>query len=286
MTAPSYDELIRSAATRFREAGIGDARQNAMLLMLHAFGGTHAALISEGPTPAQKVIAEAFEASVVRRLTRVPLQHILGTTIFYGLEILSDGRALIPRPDSESVVETALSLVPEDVACRVADLGTGTGCLLAAFLDQRPLAKGVGVEASLEAASLALENLERLGLSDRAIVFEGGWADWSGWEQADLVLSNPPYIATGEIETLSPEVRDHDPFSALDGGSDGLAAYREIVTLAAERLKPGAWLVFEIGHDQKEAVSGLLQAADFAEIGAAQDLGGNDRVVWARKREN
>ena len=281
----SYDQLMRSAADRFRQAGIDDARQNAMLLMLHVFGDTHAALISAGPDPAPQPLAQTYEALVRRRLSREPLQHILGTTFFYGLEIRSDARALIPRMDSESVVEVALSLFPEERACRVADLGTGTGCLLAAFLDQRPNASGVGVDASPDAVSLARENFAALGLSGRADVFEGSWADWSGWDEADLVISNPPYIASAEIPTLAPEVRGHDPHAALDGGVDGLTAYREIIALAAERLKSGAWLVFEIGHDQKVAVSGLLEVAGFSDLGTAQDLGANDRVVWARKRE-
>ena len=281
----TFDALIRSAAKRFQDAGIGDARQNAMLLMLHVFGDTHAALISAGASPVPEAVEEAFGAAVARRLTREPIQHIMGNTVFYGLEIISDARALIPRNDSETVVETALALTKPDYAGLVADLGTGSGCLLAAFLDLRPQARGVGVEASPDAASLARENFEALGLSGRADVFGGSWADWTGWGEAGLILSNPPYIASAEIPGLAPEVREHDPMAALDGGLDGLDAYREIVRLGAERMRPGAWLVFEIGYDQKEAVSGLLQAADFAEIGSARDLGGNDRAVWAQKRD-
>lgn len=286
MNAQTHDQLIQSAARRFREAGIPDARQNAMLLMLHAFDGTRASLILVEDKPAPEEVAEAYEAFVQRRLAREPLQHILGDTVFYGLRILTDGRALIPRPDSETVVEAALALIPEGEAVSIADLGTGSGCLLAAILHLRPDARGVGVEASREAASLAGENFAALGLTGRASLFEGSWADWSGWEQSDLVISNPPYIASGEIAGLSPEVRAHDPMKALDGGADGLNAYREIVALAEIRLKPGAWLVFEIGYDQKQAVTELLKAADFASIGTAMDLGGNDRAVWARKREN
>ena len=283
MTAPGFDDLIRSATSRFREAGISDARQNAMLLMLDAFGGTHAGMIAAGAFPAPDAVRERFEALVTRRLSREPLQHILGNTFFYGLEIRSDARALIPRMDSETVVETALALTKPDFSGCVADLGTGTGCLLAAFLDQRPQAGGIGVEASPQAASLARENFEALGLQDRADVFEGSWADWPDWEKADLVMSNPPYIASGEIPALAPEVRAHDPLTALDGGPDGLAAYREIISLAARRLQPGARLVFEIGYDQKEAVCELLRAAEFSEIEAFRDLGGNDRAVSAQK---
>jgi release factor glutamine methyltransferase len=286
MPKPTFDQLIRSAAQRLHDAGIESARQNAVQLMLHVRGDARAALISAGASPVPKPVEENFLAAVERRIRREPLQHIVGSTDFYGLEILADGRALIPRPDSETVVEAALALIPQAEAVSLADLGTGSGCMLAALLHLRPDARGVGVEASPEAASLARENFVALGLSGRADLFEGSWADWSGWEQSDLVISNPPYIASGEIAGLSPEVRAHDPMKALDGGADGLNAYREIVALAESRLKPGAWLVFEIGYDQKQAVTELLKAADFASIGTAADLGGNDRAVWARKREN
>ncbi|KJS24884.1 MAG: hypothetical protein VR75_13005 [Hyphomonadaceae bacterium BRH_c29] len=286
MPKPTFDQLIRSAAQRFHDAGVESARQNAVQLMLHVRGDTRAALISAGASPVPKPVEENFLAAVERRIRREPLQHIVGSTDFYGLEIRSDGRALIPRPDSETVVEAALALIPQGEVVSLADLGTGSGCMLAALLHLRPDARGVGVEASPEAASLARENFAALGLSGRAGLFEGSWADWSGWEQSDLVISNPPYIASGEIAGLSPEVRAHDPMKALDGGADGLNAYREIVALAESRLKPGAWLVFEIGYDQKETVSGLLEAADFTGIGSARDLGGNDRAVWAQKRES
>ncbi len=282
MTAPTFDDLIRDAAACFREAGISEPRQNAMLLMLGAFGDTRAALISAGASPVPKAVQDVFEAGVARRLAREPLQHITGSTGFYGLEILTDSRALIPRPDSELIVETALDLLPEGEAVRVADLGTGTGCLLAAILSKRPLARGVGVEASPDAASLARENFAALGLTARAEVFEGSWAAWSGWGEADLIVSNPPYIARAEIAALEPEVRAHDPAAALDGGPDGLDAYREIIRLAAAGMRPEAPLVLEIGHDQRAAVLGLLAAEGFADLAHSLDLGGNDRCVWGR----
>src|SRR5690606_30521113 len=129
-----------------------------------------------------------------------------------------DARALIPRPDSETIVEVALKALPETQPALVADLGTGTGCLLAAILKHRPRATGVGVEASSDAASLAQENLAALNLAGRASLFIGRWADWAGWGEADLIVSNPPYIAHAEIDSLEPEVRVHDPLAALDGG--------------------------------------------------------------------
>ena len=282
MRAPTFDELIRAAAKALTEAGIEDARQNANLLMLAAFGDTRAALISAGNAPVPKAVQDAFAAALVRRLTREPVQHILGHTGFYGLEILSDARALVPRADSEIVVERALAYLPPDADVQVADLGTGTGCLLAAILSQRPRATGTGVEASPAAASLARENFRQLGLESRAGVFEGSWTDWTGWGEANLIVSNPPYIASREIDSLEPEVRQFDPMAALDGGADGLHAYREIIRIAATRMKPGAPLVLEIGHDQRIAVLALLEVAGFAETAHWRDLGGNDRCVMGR----
>lgn len=282
MRAPTFDELIRAAAKALAEAGIEDARQNANLLMLAAFGDTRAALISAGNAPVPKGVQDAFAAALVRRLTREPVQHILGHTGFYGLEILSDARALVPRADSEIVVERALAYLPSDADVQVADLGTGTGCLLAAILSQRPRATGTGVEASSAAASLARENFRQLGLESRAGVFEGSWTDWTGWGEVNLIVSNPPYIASREIDSLEPEVRQFDPMAALDGGADGLHAYREIIRIAATRMKPGAPLVLEIGHDQRIAVLALLEVAGFAETAHWRDLGGNDRCVLGR----
>lgn len=280
----TYLDYLRDGVRRLREAGSDEASYEARLILMAASGLSRTGLISAETEAVPEDVAGRFDEMLRERQTRRPLQHILGTTEFYGLEFICDPRALIPRPDSEVVVEAALRLIPDGQAMIVADLGTGSGCLLSAILANRPDVRGTGVEASPDAASLARENISRLGLAGRASVFEGSWADWPDWEGAGLVISNPPYIASAEIGTLSPEVRLHDPMAALDGGADGLHAYREIISLAAARLPPGAWLVFEIGHDQKEAVSGLLEAADFAAIGSARDLGGNDRAVWAQKR--
>lgn len=280
MTALTYDELIRAASQALADAGIEDARQNATLLMLAAFGDTRAALISAGASLVPKGVQDAFETALARRLSREPVQHILGHTGFYGLEILSDARALIPRPDSEVVVEAALDLLAPGRSVRVADLGTGTGCLLAAILSQRPLETGTGVEASPAAASLARENFRQLGMDARAEVFEGHWSDWTGWGEAGLVISNPPYISTREIAALAPEVRRFDPMPALDGGEDGLAAYREIIALGRALLKPGVPLVLEIGHDQRAPVQELMRTAGYSRMGHRKDLGGNDRCVW------
>jgi release factor glutamine methyltransferase len=251
-------------------------------LLAHFAGCPSSDLIARGGDEVSNETISMYYAGVARRVGREPLQHVLGTTEFYGLEFLTDARALIPRPDSEIVVEAALARIPEGQPVFVADLGTGSGCLLSAILANRPHASGVGVEASPEAAALARENLFRLGLSERAGVHEGPWSGWQKWGEADLIISNPPYIVSAEMADLMPEVRDHDPAAALDGGADGLDAYREIVHLAAAAMKPGAWLVFEIGYDQKDSVSGLLDAAGFEAITCLKDLGGNNRALVAQ----
>jgi release factor glutamine methyltransferase len=248
--------------------------------MIAAFGGTRTALIVAAGDDVPPGIAREFEASIARRAAREPLQHITGSTGFYGLEFKTDRRALVPRADSECVVEAALEFLGETEAAHIADLGTGSGCLLAAVLSARARATGEGVEADADAATLARENIAALGLAARARIIETEWSAWTGWGSASLILSNPPYIASSVIATLAPEVRDHDPRLALDGGPDGLGAYRQIIALAQRGMARAAPLVLEIGHDQREAVLALLDAAGFTDTGSAKDLGGQDRCVW------
>lgn len=279
----TFDQLMAEGTGALEEAGIVNARLESRWLLAHVTGHQPSELISRGQDNVPEEAVGAFRNRVSRRAGREPIQHILGTTEFYGLEFLTDARALIPRPDSEIVVEAALGQLAPDEPARIADLGAGSGCLLAAILANRPLASGTGVEASAEAASLARENLLRLGLSARAAVHEGRWSEWQGWSDVDLIISNPPYIPSGDLAGLMPEVRDHDPAAALDGGPDGLVAYREIVRIGAAAMKPGAWLVFEIGHDQAEAVIALLDAAGFQSVSLFRDLGGNDRAIVAKR---
>ena len=224
-----------------------------------------------------------FAELLNRRAGHEPLQHIEGTGGFFGLTLACDRRALVPRADSESVVEAALARMPEDGDIRIADLGTGSGCILLAILSNRPRATGVGVEADMDAADLAEQNTAQLDLSARVRIARQSWANWQDWSEMDLVVSNPPYIARAEIDTLAPEVRDHDPRAALDGGGDGLDAYREIAALGAANMSWGAWLVLEIGHDQGQSVPALLADRGFSDISVTKDLGGNDRVVCARR---
>jgi release factor glutamine methyltransferase len=278
-----FDAARARLGRALRAAGVSSPGVNVNRMIEAATGLTAMEEIAGERQTLTAAEAAALEAMAARRIAREPLQHILGWTWFYGLMIRCDARALIPREDSECVVEAALARFPAGRAGLVVDLGTGTGCLLAAVLSQRPDARGIGVEASAAAAGLARENLDALGLAARAEVFEGGWAEWAAWGRADLIISNPPYIAAPVIERLEPEVRDHDPQAALDGGADGLDSYREIIALGASGMKPGAWLVLETGFDQRVGVTALLEGYGYRALAAGQDLSGCDRWVAGRK---
>ncbi len=278
----TYDALMDQAARRLAGSEIEAPRREARLLMALAAGMQTAELIAKGREAVPGPVAARFEEYVHRREGRQPFAHIAGYRSFYGLDFICDPRALVPRPDSEIIVETALKLMPRGRGVKIADLGTGSGCLLIALLHQRGGVQGVGVERDPGAAALARENAKRHGVEARAEIACLAWRDWKGWAQADLIVSNPPYIPSYEIDQLQPEVFLHDPRTALDGGDDGLQAYREIISLAAKKMKQGAWLLFEIGYDQRESVWALMQEAGFTDLGSARDLGGNDRAVWCK----
>lgn len=278
----TFGEAIRDTASKLSAVNIEDARYEARLLVQLASGKSSTDLIlAEHDTIAPDASLK-LQNYIAARLARRPLAHLEGYAHFYGLKLRSDARALIPRADSECVVELALGYIPTDTAQTIADLGTGTGALLAAILTNRPHAVGIAIERSADAAMLARENITELSLSARATVLNQSWTDWNGWADCDLIISNPPYIESAVIPTLQPEVRDHDPMDALDGGVDGLDAYREIITLGAAHMKAGAHLVLEIGYDQKDSVSALLHAAGFTPLTHVKDLGGNDRAIAAR----
>lgn len=277
----TYLTLLRHATLRLKEAQIEEPAQNARRLLCATMGVAPTALIARELDAASHDHAQRFEEVLRRRLGREPLAHILGETSFYDLELDCDGRALIPRADSECVIDLALRYVPRRACSDILDLGTGSGCLLLALLSQRPGTKGIGVDISAAAIALARQNADRTGLSDRVEFYHNSWYDFSDWHTADLVISNPPYIQQDIIPTLTPEVRDHDPRLALDGGHDGLTAYRELIALARHRMKEHAVLVLEIGYDQDQSVSGLLTGSGFEIIGRRQDLSGQDRALAA-----
>lgn len=274
-------EALGRVARELTRAGLDEGRLEARRIMAWATGLDGAGLISRERDLLPETARAALEKGLAHRLARRPLAHLEGWTHFRGLRLKSDARALVPRSDSECVVDLALEHLPEGRGARIGDLGTGSGCLLLALLAARALATGTGIDQSAGAIALARENAGSLGLSGRARFEQVGWAGWSGWQVCDLIIANPPYIATAELEALAPEVRDHDPREALDGGPDGLAAYREIVSLGAARMARGAVLVLETGHDQRASVSAILESSGFDQLACRQDLEGRDRAICA-----
>ena len=272
-------DMLEGAASQLRDGGIDDPRREARKLAQFVFGMSAASVIAGELDPAPEgALSDRFREVIRRRAAHEPLQHIVGTTEFYGLELVCDGRALIPRADSEIVVDAALECLPAGFDGKIADLGTGSGCLLLALLSQRPTASGIGLDASAEAAALAQENLQRLCLQGRAEILVSNWENWDGWGAYDLIISNPPYIETAVIGELQTEVRMHDPHSALDGGKDGLDAYRSILACGA-KMRGGTSLVMEIGYDQGDSVPELAESMGFELQSVKKDLGGNPRAI-------
>lgn len=280
----TLDQARRELADRLAQAGIEDASLEAKLLLSAATGLEGASLIADGRRELTGEEAERLGVLSARRAAREPLAHILGTQPFWTLELDVSRDVLIPRADTETLVETALDLMPPAGGIqRVLDVGTGSGAILLAILKERPNAFGIGTDISEAALKVAEGNAARNRLDGRSSFRRASWAQGLKDADFDLAVSNPPYIASGVIGTLDPEVRDHDPRLALDGGTDGLEAYRALLPDLFRVLRPGGAMAVEIGFDQADAVSALAAEAGFAGIGSRRDLGANDRVVFGVK---
>jgi release factor glutamine methyltransferase len=275
----------RAVARRFREAGLDTPDLDARLLVGHVLGLDHSGLVRESERPLGPRPLAAIDALAARRLAGEPVARILGVKEFWGLPFVVTPAALVPRPETETVVETALARLDaagvRERPLRIVDLGTGSGAILLALLHQLPQASGIGTDCSVAAIETARENARRLDLAPRAAFVACDFAAALGGG-FDLVVANPPYIASAEIATLPREVRNFDPIVALDGGADGLAAYHAIVADAGRLLAPGAFLVMEVGAGQSNAVVALAKAAGLAATDATPDLAGIPRVVSAR----
>ncbi len=287
----SYDALLRDTAVALTAAGIDNVRFEARLLLSRAAGLTIEQLISRGPDPAPGAAATTLRELTARRIRREPMAYILGEREFWGLPFKVSPAVLIPRPDSETVIETVLYLLPDRSGkLRILDLGIGSGCLLLSLLREYPQAGGVGIDASDAALAVAKANADALGVAPRARLASGDWRQ-AGWADRlidrfggpfDLLVSNPPYIASATVEGLMPEVAVHEPRLALDGGSDGLAAYRIIAAASSKLVVPGGWVVVEGGEGQAPEIASLFSAAGLAPQPARKDLGGIERVVPAQ----
>ncbi|GLK68439.1 peptide chain release factor N(5)-glutamine methyltransferase [Hansschlegelia plantiphila] len=274
-------EAVRRAAARLAAADVASPQLDARLLALEAFGIDHAILLADGNVPIALGDSDCLDRLVERRIAGEPVARITGRREFWGLDFALAPETLVPRPDTETVVEAALAEVGDpDRPLRVLDLGTGSGCLLLAVMSELPEAFGVGVDLSPVAAATARANAQALGLGGRTGFVVGDWsASISG--SFDLVVSNPPYIVSGEIAELDKDVRDHDPRLALDGGPDGLHHYREILGQAAPLLSPGAAMVLELGAGQGPEVSGLALDAGLKIRRIVPDLAGVPRALVA-----
>jgi len=259
-------------------AGIEGAATDARRLMAHALGVGPERLTLVLGDEIDAAQLECFEAGVRAREARQPVAQITGVRRFWGHDFRVTRDTLDPRPETEILVEAAL----EKPSLKVLDLGTGTGCILLSILKSMPFATGLGSDVSEAALAVAAENAVRLGLEKRAQFVQSDWfSKISG--RFDLIVSNPPYIAEDEMADLAPDVRDWEPRGALTPGGDGLDAYRALARGAFGRLMTGGRVLFEIGPTQGQAVSGLLAAQGFSDIGIRRDLDGRDRVVVARK---
>ena len=272
-----------AARDRLKASGIDTPVIDARLLLEAAAGATRADLLNDPHRALTEEQAQTLDAYLERRERREPIAHILGRKGFWTVLLSVGPQVLTPRPDTELVVIAALERLDPAVPARILDLGVGSGAILLALLAERPAARGLGVDISEEALAVARENAANLGLAARAALLRGDWT--AGLEPAsfDLVVSNPPYIPTADIPTLDPEVRQYEPLEALDGGPDGLDAYRRLAPEILRALKPGGHFVVEIGHDQAEAVVGLFEAAGAGDLELRQDLGDRDRVVAGRR---
>ena len=274
--------FLCQAGQRLRGAAIEAPRLEARRLLAHVLNTSEEALLRDPRAPVPADQAQHFAALLARRVAHEPFAYLTGRVGFWTLDVEVSPATLIPRADSESLVEAALEACPDKgAALRVLDLGTGTGALLLAVLSELPAASGVGVDLKPEAAALAARNAARLALTDRARFLAGDWtAALAG--RFDLVLCNPPYIESAAITGLMPEVARHEPASALDGGADGLDAYRRIIADLPQLLAPHGVAVLELGQGQQAAVEALAKAAGLTPEACRADLGGVPRALVLR----
>lgn len=278
----SLGARLNAAVARLNGAGVPDARLDAELLLAHVLGTERWRLRFDRGRPLPPAAIADFDRLIAGRVVRQPVSRLLGRREFWSLDFAIDEAVLDPRADSETLVEAALALVPDRGApCAVLDLGTGSGCLLLALLSELPAAFGLGIDRAADAIRCARGNAAVFGLAARARFAVGDWGAALAPGHFDLVVTNPPYVATGEIAGLAPEVAGFDPRAALDGGADGLAAYRAIAAHLPQLLRAGGHAVLEHGAGQGEAVAGLLVEAGLAVTARRHDLAGKQRCLVA-----
>lgn len=281
-TAATLGGLVAHAKRALQQAGKLEAALDARLIVEHAAGAGRTDLVLDPARPVAAGAAEAVLSMLARRLAGEPVHRIIGQREFYGLRLALSPDTLEPRPDTEALVDLALPFVQAAVqrggGCRILDLGTGTGAVALALLSAQPRATALATDISTGALVMATSNADMAGCRARMDVVRSHWYD-AVEGRFDVIVSNPPYIASNEIGSLAPEVRDHDPRRALDGGADGMDAYREIAAGAARHLEAGGTVAVEIGIGQETVVEAIFAGRGFRRLGSKRDLGGVLRAL-------
>ncbi len=283
MRGETWEALLKEGQEILEAAGIEEAGLDAWLLLEYESGKNRAYYFAHSKEEAEEGIKAPYMEKIRKRSQHIPLQHLTHQGHFMGYEFYVDETVLVPRQDTEILVEEALSLIKNTESPQILDMCTGSGCILLSLLLEREDAKGTGADLSEKALSVAEKNRETYRLETRAELiksdlFQNAYFE-AKKESFDIIVSNPPYIPTEEIEELQAEVRFHDPFMALDGKEDGLYFYRKIVENAGNYLKPGGFLVCEIGCSQGEDVKEMFESCGFLDVKVIKDLAGLDRVV-------
>ncbi len=271
-----YQEIYRMGAARLREAGIEEAELDARLLLEAVCHTNRTELLAHGERELGKEQETEYQEKIGLREKRIPLQHILGETEFMGLTFTVNGKVLCPRQDTEILVEEVMRQLHDGM--RILDMCTGSGCILLSLLHYSNDCSGLGVDLSGEALEVARENALRLGTDEAEFLCSDLFDKVEG--KFEIIVCNPPYIPSGEIDFLMPEVRDYDPRMALDGREDGLFFYRNITKEAPKFLAGGGMLFYEIGCLQGAAVKRIMEQGGFREVEVVKDFAGLDRVVW------
>ena len=287
----NLESLLKKGTNILKENGLEEAGLDAWLLLEFKTGINRAYYFAHGDEPVSDETAAEYLELIGRRAGHIPVQQLTHQAFFMGYEFYVNQNVLIPRQDTETLVEEALKCMNSMKEPEILDMCTGSGCILISLLLEREDAKGAGADILPEALAVAKKNAKDLGVEKRAEfvesdTFSAPYFYKKGGKEGrkyDILISNPPYIATEEIETLMEEVRLHDPRGALDGREDGLYFYRNITAEAGKYLRPGGWLLYEIGCTQGAAVSGMMKTAGFEQVQVIKDLPGLDRVVIGQK---